>query len=265
MKKNLQTLLTAAAFAVSAGGAFASNVNADAASEMPSIPLFDDEYRPERDEAYSVYGPAPAWTQQPRGDVNLDNVIDVFDLIKLKEMLLNANTKYDRLIDLNDDDEFNIADVVMMGNYLTGRTPKYELTDEQKAVTTSLTAEDIITTTTYETMVLYGPPWMFTETTATATADIETLVTYVTTTTTVLYAPPPMPPVTTAILYTPDISQFIDTTESTDAEKLITMTSTTTPVTTYGPPAFFFRTSDMEADVFYSPIKTTETTAVPQE
>ncbi len=264
MKKNLQTLLTAAAFAVSAGGAFASNVNADAASEMPSIPLFDDEYRPERDEAYGVYGPAPAWTQHPRGDVNLDNVIDVFDLIKLKEMLLNANTKYDRLIDLNDDDEFNIADVVMMGNYLTGRTAKYELTDEQKTVTTSLTAEDIITTTTYEAMVLYGPPWMFTETTAT-TADIETLVTYVTTTTTVLYAPPPMPTATTAILHTPDISQYINTTESTEVEKLITTTTTSTPVTTYGPPAFFFRTSDMEADVFYSPIKTTETTAVPQE
>ncbi len=261
MKKNLQTLLTAAAFAVSAGGAFASNVNADAASEMPSIPLFDDEYRPEEDEGYSVYGPAPAWTQQPRGDVNLDNVIDVFDLIKLKEMLLDANTKYDRLIDLNDDDEFNIADVVMMGNYLTGRTAKYELTDEQKAVTTSLTAEDIITTTTYETMVLYGPPWTFTET----TADIETLVTYVTTTTTALYAPPPMPTATTAILHTPDISQIIDTTKKTEVEKLITTTTTSTPVTTYGPPAFFFRTSDMEADVFYSPIKTTETTAVPQE
>ena len=239
MKKSLQTVLTAAAFTASLNSAVAVNVNA-ATSQIPVTQLYDDEYDPSleqvptaygppwmfddnydpsqeqistaygppwmfddnydpsHDGTYGVYGPPPTWMTYPRGDLNLDNEIDVFDMIKLKEMLLDPNREYDRLADANDDGEFGIADVVAIENYLAGRTIDYLLTEEQ---------EELITTVTQ-----------------------------------------------------PEV-----TTDTTTIEKIVTETTTDTPVTSYGPPACFFRTSTEPINTFDSPIRTTETTAIPKE
>lgn len=71
-----------------------------------------------------VYGPPIAWV----GDLNEDNRIDVFDMIELRKAYLNGTTGEDWIdlfkADINQDGEIGIADLVMLQNYLLGRTKK---------------------------------------------------------------------------------------------------------------------------------------------
>ena len=48
------------------------------------------------------------------GDINLDGVINVMDIVSLVSTILDSNSEYDPIADLNDDGNINILDVVQL-------------------------------------------------------------------------------------------------------------------------------------------------------
>ena len=58
------------------------------------------------------------------GDCNLDGSINVLDIVKLVNFILESdvpNCSQEQVADLNEDGEFNILDVVVVVNIVLGR------------------------------------------------------------------------------------------------------------------------------------------------
>ena len=68
-----------------------------------------------------VYGP-PQIFYQP-GDINGDQIIDVFDMILFRKHLLNEDTPewMKHVLDVNRDGEFAVSDLVALQNFILGR------------------------------------------------------------------------------------------------------------------------------------------------
>lgn len=115
----------------------------------------------------AVYGPPVAWI----GDVNSDNRLDVFDMIELRKLYIEGATDWDDLYraDVNEDGAINIADLVMLQNYLLGKTenlreklPEPVPTEPQKSyVNTTNTTNTTNTVTEPIPEPVYGPPSFF--------------------------------------------------------------------------------------------------------
>ena len=62
------------------------------------------------------------------GDVHKDNRIDIFDLVRIRQLTINSEdiTLYEKTAaDVNGDGDVNIADAVMMQNYLLGKISEF--------------------------------------------------------------------------------------------------------------------------------------------
>lgn len=101
------------------------------------------------EEPVCVYGPPIAWI----GDVNGDDRVDVFDMIELRKAYLNGTSWDDWLdlyrADINKDGQIGIADLVMLQNYLLGRTKKIydNQLEEPKPTTPQVSYEPAQSTT----------------------------------------------------------------------------------------------------------------------
>lgn len=116
-----------------------------------------------------VYGPPIAWM----GDINGDNRVDVFDMIELRKAYLNLNGSAEITIDLyradiNEDGQIGVADLVMLQNYLLGRTKKiYDNQIEEPKPTTPQVSYEPVQSTTKNTTTEpvpqpeYGAPVAF--------------------------------------------------------------------------------------------------------
>ena len=162
MKKTLKTIMTAAAFAAAMGASAASDVNV--AGKAPTIPASEVEFDPSAEKTSVLYGPPEVLFE--RGDLITDGEINVFDLIVMKRGLIDESSLsmvQSRLVDVNQDGKFSIADVVALSNYINGKNSYYVTyndEDFEEIVTTQqITSIEKITTTLGTTvMPLYGPP-----------------------------------------------------------------------------------------------------------
>lgn len=77
-----------------------------------------------------VYGPP---LQDFLGDVNLDNIVDSFDVLAVKKMLIKGVERYSDgymeayYADMNNDGKLTLADLVILQKYLLGQVSKQEL------------------------------------------------------------------------------------------------------------------------------------------
>ncbi len=114
-----------------------------------------------------VYGPPQAWI----GDLNEDDRLDVFDMIELRKAYIEGVMDWDDLYraDVNQDGKIGIADLVMLQNYLLGKTdnfrdqlPEPVPTEPQKSyVNTTNTTTTTNTVTEPIPEPVYGPPSLF--------------------------------------------------------------------------------------------------------
>lgn len=141
-------------------------------SQITTAPVTN--YNPQRTEATfeAVYGPAPFWTttmQQTettikketvpvpvygppiawKGDLDMDNRIDVFDMIEMRKKYLGAVLygEYDNRADVNSDGEVNVADMVMLQKYILGAAKDFS---SQPDETTVVPDSNTTTTTVVE-------------------------------------------------------------------------------------------------------------------
>lgn len=79
-----------------------------------------------------VYGPPLAW----KGDLDMDNRIDVFDMIGMRKKYLEAVLygEYDSRADVNDDGEVNVADMVMLQKYILGAAKDFSSQPDETTV-----------------------------------------------------------------------------------------------------------------------------------
>lgn len=195
-------------------------------------------------EPSEIYGPPIAFYEP--GDLNGDGSVDVFDVIKLRKMLLQ-NMKGDpsweeNFADINEDNEFGVADLVAMQNYLLGRTHDFKTKLSTTTTTTSTSETEPATTTTIDWSIvvpLYGPP--------------EVLSTYT-------YPYYTYPPETTMTTVTPDITMQLmygppATRPWDDLTRTTFIEETTTKTTTKKPRKTTTKTSS---------IQTTTTTSLPE-
>ena len=182
MKKTMQSIMTAAAFAAAMGSVTAGTVNA--IGNASTIPTSEIEFDPSAQKFSPLYGPPEVLL--PKGDVNMDANVDIFDLIIMKRSILSGEELgYSslKLADVNGDGEFNIADVVSMQHFLNGSETYYvKYSDEELGLTTTTTISDIENCI----QTSYGPP----VTQITTQSDIETIITTFTTTVQAVYGPP---------------------------------------------------------------------------
>lgn len=182
MKKTMQSIMTAAAFAAAMGSVTAGTVNA--IGNASTIPTSEIEFDPSAQKFSPLYGPPEVLL--PKGDVNMDANVDIFDLIIMKRSILSGEELgYSslKLADVNGDGEFNIADVVSMQHFLNGSDTYYvKYSDEELGLTTTTTISDIENCI----QTSYGPP----VTQITTQSDIETIITTFTTTVQAVYGPP---------------------------------------------------------------------------
>lgn len=161
MKKTRQTAMTAALFAaamnaVPSGALGTVTANASSADLMTSA-ASAIVYNPKNDESYGVYGPAPNY-----GDVNYDGVVDVFDLICLRQAYINGESKFSG--DVNYDGKFNVADLVTLQKYLLGQIDDVmNNVENESSGTTQITdithTETVTTSVTAPMFPVYGPPY----------------------------------------------------------------------------------------------------------
>ncbi len=105
-----------------------------------------------------VYGPAPLY-----GDVNADNRVDVFDMIKLREEFAKGSPSYSFATDVNNDYKVSVADLVILQKYLLGKIDDIRYPEDENIITTTNVIDDeaSVTTTTVTFAPLYGPPSVF--------------------------------------------------------------------------------------------------------
>ena len=165
MKKSLHTLLTAAMFAVANVSAVSASAAADnGKAERPvvdpveKISLSDQEMEQWKEELEKitstgvtstqtaqfmttttttapqlVYGPP---LQDNVGDVNLDGLVDSFDVLAVRKMLIKGVERYSDgfmeayYADMNNDGKLTIADLILLQRYLLGKITKAELQDQ---------------------------------------------------------------------------------------------------------------------------------------
>ena len=105
-----------------------------------------------------AYG--PPWVFAEKGDMNYDFQLDVRDLTRLKQIILNENSPRDREIhlgDLNGDGKLDKADVKALVRMLTGKPEKEDDPQESTVTSTDTTVASLITTTSTPVVSLYGP------------------------------------------------------------------------------------------------------------
>ncbi|HAG13276.1 MAG TPA: hypothetical protein DCG49_05370 [Ruminococcus sp.] len=219
MKKTMQTLMTAAAFAV-ASGAVAGSIpdqNQVAAMENQILeangtytqtvygppPSYDDTttdptheettftttvtdepFDPSTNYATPLYGPPPSVLIN--GDINFDDKLDARDLSLMKKKLMDGSYVDDwrwswdpPVYDINEDGEFNKEDVKTLRRLLTGKSLEEEQAEEAAQQT-----EPILTTTASTVL---------TTSTSIGTTFTQTLpTTPVSTTIQTVYGPPPV-------------------------------------------------------------------------
>lgn len=102
----------------------------------------------------AVYGPPIAW----KGDLDMDGVVDVFDMVQLRNSLVkiqgkSGDTDYNYAADINDDGIIGMADLVMLQQFLLGKidnfNEKLPEPEETTIVQTEIPAP------------VYGPPSWF--------------------------------------------------------------------------------------------------------
>lgn len=119
----------------------------------------ESDYHPEYPIQQPVYGPP---LNYPLGDYNHDGTVDVFDVIKARQIIAqNDEESYDYFNasvsgDMNKDGKLNVADLVLLSKFMTGNN---ETENESEIQTTAPPAEIPETTETRTTVApLYGPP-----------------------------------------------------------------------------------------------------------
>ncbi len=172
MKKTKKTVMTAALFAaamnLAPSGAVESAISNDVGGTVFAVDESDSEdvIGDVQNEFQGVYG--PPWMMLPesqwRGDAYEDGVIDAYDMVELRKILLNgANSDWDAMrADVNGDGEVGISDMVMLQKYLMGQISG--LTETATTPTTEATSgieTKIVTTTQTVPVPVYGPPSMF--------------------------------------------------------------------------------------------------------
>lgn len=175
MKKTNKTALTAAIFsaAISMNIYSANSLNAGllTANALDIDENSIMEYEPTKEEQAAVYGPAPLLC-----DFNNDYQIDAFDYQMARSSLASGDFKY--FYDLNDDNKFDVADVVLLKKFILGKSDGFNNHEETttQLVTTLIQpvyGPPVTMTTTFELpQPVYGPP-SSTETT-TIKPDVDT-------------------------------------------------------------------------------------------
>lgn len=109
-----------------------------------------------------VYGPPIAWI----GDMNMDGRLDVFDMIELRKAYTEGGVSGGWLdlyrADVNQDGAIGIADLVMLQNYLLGKTDSFNDQPSDPVTTEPEYADTPVTTSTAPIPApVYGPPNIF--------------------------------------------------------------------------------------------------------
>ena len=161
MKKTVKTLMTAALFAASAAAAMSAYDPAaeeiqDVYGPAPDYPSIEETNDIKTDEPpmtttetdvfdQPVYG--PPWVPQTEsttttvstdekewlGDLNLDGSIDVYDMVAMRNYLINGEDSisaddWKKLrADVNKDDEVGMADLIMLQKYLLGSIDSFSV------------------------------------------------------------------------------------------------------------------------------------------
>lgn len=214
MKKTEKTALVAAAFAAALNivpsSASAETPNNDPVREV--LENQEDVYGPPSwfettatgttvlettTRLSTLYGPPPVISVRRKGDFNYDGKVDAFDVVEARKSYFDDENSTYLPLDVNDDGEYNIADLLLVVKSSMGMDKEDAFVEEKSPVTTE--EESPVTTTKEESPVtaisttvqyLYGPPIWFETTTATTVND-DFVTTTVEETFAPLYGPPP--------------------------------------------------------------------------
>ena len=281
MKKNLQTLLTAAAFASVIGGANVQNVNA---ADMSGMKLngnnSTEDYAPEKDEVQGVYGP-PEWFDNQNENIvttpdfaydDYENLFGVATTTEdITEVFVTATTTAQPQLaygpiwvmlvkgDVTGDYKIDALDMAKMRSMLvTGEGASYGLGkvadvngDGEFNIADLVSLRNYMLGVTKKYEIPEEQVVQLSTTTTSPYEDIEPIITATDETWhATVYGPPEYFGITSEL------------------EKLITTTTTSTPITTYGPPAmrhFYDQGEESSVGIFNSTLRTTQTTAAVQE